>query len=338
MTIAWSWLKKEKGMEPTSRFTWLTTAWLLLLVLLGGLSTPVHADSGLTTRVSVDSAGTQANGESTVPTISANGRFVSFESVATNLVADDTSVMNDIFMHDLKTGETTRVSVNSEGGEGNGGSQLPKLSADGRSVVFISGATNLVAGDTNGFDDVFVHDRRTGTTTRVSVNSAGIQANNNSDDPTMSADGRFVAFNSAATNLVAGDTNGTLDAFVHDRRTGTTTRVSVDSAGTQANGDSFFPALSANGRFVAFVSGATNLVADDTSGMEDVFVHDRRTGTTTRVNVDSAGTQANGDSIGLPSLTADGRSVAFSSEATNLVAGDTNGALDIFVHDRLRRR
>src|SRR5437660_1328853 len=233
---------------------------------------------------------------------------------------------------------TVRVSVASGGTEGDDASLGSALSADGRFVAFDSAATDLVAGDTNGASDVFVHDRQTGTTERVSVASDGTQANNVSSYPALSADGRFVAFQSDATNLVAGDTNGATDVFVHDRQTGATERVSVASGGgTQGNRNSggffAFPALSADGRLVAFQSDATNLVARDTNGATDVFVHDRQTGTTERVSVASGGSQGNGFSAG-PVLSADGRFVAFHSTATNLVAGDTNGATDVFVHDR----
>jgi Tol biopolymer transport system component len=141
-----------------------------------------------------------------------------------------------------------------------------------------------------------------------------------------------VAFVSDATNLVANDTNGSTDVFVHDRQTGTTTRVSVDSAGVEGNGISNFPSISSDGRYVALESDADNLVADDNNGSADVFVHDLQTGTATRVSVDSAGVEGNGNS-NAPSISADGRSVAFESDADNLVAGDTNTAPDIFVDD-----
>src|SRR5438034_301190 len=205
---------------------------------------------------------------------------------------------------------TERVSVASGGTtEGNDTSLGSALSADGRFVAFDSAATDLVAGDTNGVSDVFVHDRQTGTTERVSVASDGAQGNNRSSlvtfafPPALSADGRFVAFDSDATNLVAGDTNGATDVFVHDRQTGATERVSVTSGGgTQGNGNSggffAFPALSTDGRLVAFQSDATNLVAGDTNGATDVFVHDRQTGTTERVSVASGGSQGNGPNAG----------------------------------------
>src|SRR5207244_1030496 len=157
----------------------------------------------------------------------------------------------------------------------------PAPSADGRFVACVSSAANLVAGDTNGATDVFVHDRQTGTTERVSVASDGTEGNAASAGAALSADGRFVAFHSTATNLVAGDTNGATDVFVHDRQTGTTERVSVDSDGTQGNGPSAGAALSADGGLVAFHGTATNLVAGDANGAYDVFVHDRAVSTTT---------------------------------------------------------
>ncbi|MDT7943806.1 MAG: hypothetical protein RQ985_04565, partial [Dehalococcoidia bacterium] len=160
----------------------------------------------------------------------------------------------------------------SDGTEGNGYSWFPSISADGRYVAFESIASNLVPGDTNGVSDVFVHDRLTGQTTRVSVASDGTQGHSASDHPSISADGRYVAFESFASNLVPGDTNGKRDVFVHDRLTGQTARVSVASDGTQGNGDSIYPSISADGRYVAFVSGASNLVPGDANGNIDVFI------------------------------------------------------------------
>jgi Tol biopolymer transport system component len=294
--------------------------------------------SGATECVSVDPTGVAGNGASDVGAISADGRFVAFESDATNLVANDTNGKSDLFVRDRTLGVTERVSVDSAGVEGDGSSgfdgfaHAAALSADGRFVAFASFATNLVANDTNGFVDLFVHDRTTGVTERVSVDSSGAAANGDSGAPSISADGRFVAFKSFATNLVAGDTNGFADVFVHDRTTGTTERVSVDSAGAQGFGASDLSALSADGRFVAFDSRA-NLVADDGGGAWDVFVHDRATGTTERVSVSTSGEEGHGRSIH-PSLSADGRIVAFASLAPNLAAGDRNRAFDVFVHDR----
>jgi len=287
-----------------------------------------------TTRVSVASRGEQANAGSNSPSLSADGRFVAFWSSATNLVPGDSNERSDIFVHDRLTGQTTRVSVSSRGEQASGWSGSPSLSADGRFVVFTSDADNLVLGDANGWSDVFIHDRLSHKTVRASVSSSGEQANSWSDAASLSADGRFVAFSSNASNLVPGDSNGSDDLFVHNRLTGQTTRVSVASRGEQANARSFLPSLSADGRFVAFSSSASNLVRGDSNGSDDVFVHDRATGRTTRVSVLSSGEQANAGSVS-PSLSADGRFVAFRSSATNLVPGDGNGSEDIFVHDRL---
>ncbi|MGD9519826.1 MAG: TolB family protein, partial [Armatimonadota bacterium] len=238
--------------------------------------------TGETTRVSVSTGGGGANGPSGWPSISAEGRYVAFIGFgwADNLVPGDTNDTNDIFVHDRLTGQTTRVSVATGGGQANDWSEGPSISADGRYVAFHSSADNLVPGDTNGHEDIFVHDRLTGETTRVSVATGGGQANQGSWEPSISADGRYVAFHNLASNLVPGDTNGSEDVFVHDRVTGQTTRVSVSTGGGQANGESGKPSISADGRYVAFESLASNLVPGDTNGVEDIFVHDRGGGTT----------------------------------------------------------
>jgi cysteine-rich repeat protein len=293
----------------------------------------VHERStGATTRVSVSSLGGQATGSSVSPALSADGRFVAFSSSASNLVPGDTNGVPDVFVHDRATGTTTRVSVASDGTQANDRSLTAGISADGRLVVYRSAATNLVPGDTNGIFDVFVHDRTTGVTARASVASDGSESDADSLMPTISADGGWVAFESSATTLVAGDTNFSSDIFVRDLAAGTTTRVSLDSAGGQGNGHSFMAALSADGRFVAFQSSAENLVAGDANFAPDVFVHDRQTGATTRASVAPDGSGADDRSF-TPALSGDGRLVAFQSVATNLVAGDGNGVPDVFVRD-----
>ena len=292
--------------------------------------------SNTTTLVSFDSAGNQANSGSFSTSISADGRFVAFDSFASNIVPGDTNSISDIFLRDRLTNTTTRVSVDSAGNQANGSSIFfpPSISADGRFVAFLSNASNIVPGDTQSGPDIFVRDTLTNTTTLVSVDSAGNPGNDNSYSPSISADGRFVAFSSRASNIVPGDTNKTSDIFVRDRLTNTTTRVSVDSAGNQRNGSDLFttPSISAGGLFVAFESGASNIVPGDTNSSLDIFVRDRLTDTTTRVSVDSAGNQGNRQSL-FPSISADGRFVAFTSEASNIVPGDTNNTDDIFVVD-----
>jgi len=311
----------------------------------------VPASAGVavtTTRVSVNSAGASGNPcsgcSSNLPiSTSATGRFVAFSDNAPNLVKDKRSYFYDVYVRDRGRGETTRVSLSSTGAEGNNDSFFPAISANGRFVAFASIASNLVRGDTNHRLDVFVRDRKRGKTTRVSVNSAGAEADDGSVwRPAISPDGRFVAFESASTNLAPDDHNGVRDVFVHDRKLGETTRVSVSSAGAELISGSgteelgTIPALSRNGRFVAFSSRGKNLVEGDRNNTDDIFVRDQKRGETTRVSVSSDGTEGNGSSLFYPSISPNGRFVAFTSYASNLVAGDQNGAEDVFVRDRKR--
>ncbi len=306
--------------------------------------------TGETTRVSVSSSGEQANcsdpfGCSSAAGISSDGRYVAIDSDAPNLVPGDTNAASDVFVHDRRTGLTTRISISDGGSQGNGASDSAAISTDGRYVAFSSTASNLVPGDTNGAVDVFVHDLRTGRTTRASLDSHGRQTNRGSGswDSALSAHGRYVAFTSNASNLVAHDTNNLADVFVRDLRTGRTTRVSVSSRGRQAGGDrtrngSNAPSISANGRWIAFHSAASNLVRGDTNRVFDIFVRDRKTHQTRRVSVSNRGRQANAESFGPPSISPDGRYVAFGSLASNLVAGDVNDTTDVFVYDRRASR
>lgn len=282
--------------------------------------------------VSAAPDGSPANGNSSSPSISADGQYVAFQSNATNLVGGDTNGKWDIFVRDLKSAQVTRASVAPGGIPANDNSSSPSISADGRYVAFVSAASNLVAGDANAKPDIFVYDRKTTETTLVSVASDGARANGPSSSPSTSADGRYVAFQSEAANLVAGDTNGKSDIFVRDLHARRTLRVSVASDGAQANGNSYSPSISANGRYVAFGSDATNLVPGDTNGTGDAFVYDRNTGHTTRVSVASDGNQANGVSS-RPFISADGRDVAFQSDARGLVPEDTNQARDVFIRE-----
>ena len=293
--------------------------------------------SGVTRRVSVTSGGVQGNRGSTEPAISPDGRFVAFHSQASNLVPGDTNNADDVFVHDLRLRTTRRVSVSGAGAQGDRASGWPSMSPDGRFVVFHSSATTLVARDTNGSSDVFLHDLRLRTTRRVSVSSTGAQAAGQNENAAVSAGGRYVVFWSTATNLVRRDTNGLVDVFVRDVRAGTTTRVSVSDTEAQASSDrptfgSSYPGISADGRWVTFVSGASNLVRGDTNMVEDAFVRDRRRGTTTRISVSTRRAQADGYSY-QTKINSTGRYVVFGSAASNLVPGDTNAEQDVFVHD-----
>ena len=299
--------------------------------------------SGTMTRISVGPGGAQGNGSSESASMNANGRYIVFESTASNLVEGDTNHASDVFLYDQASGVTSRVSVSRSGRQANGPSAMPAISADGRYVAFQSLASNLVRGDTNGFADVFVRDLATGKTSRVSLTSRGRQARCSLDscestEPVLSRHGRYVAFQSSATNLVPHDTNRLGDVFVRDRHTGRTTRVSVDSRGRQGGGDrtnngSNAPVISANGRYVVFHSADSNLVRGDTNRVFDIFVHDRRTHRTARVSISSAGAQADAESLGAASISSDGRFVAFTSLASNLVAGDANEITDVFLRD-----
>ena len=286
--------------------------------------------AGTTQRVSVSSSGGQANAESIQPAMSADGRYVAFNSLASNLVAGGGGTWH-VYVHDRQTGAVTLVSRSTGGAAGNFRSQHAAISADGRFVTFYSVATNLVAGDTNGWQDIFVHDRDTGRTTRL-AGIGGAQPNNDCWDPQISGDGRYVAFWSSATNLADGDTDAFPDVFVHDRETGVATVASVKNGGIKTTGTSMRPAISADGRFVAFETVAI-LVPEDTNNHWDIYVHDLTTRATTRASV-GAGVQGNGMSYAA-SLSADGRFVAFASDASNLAPLDFNGVTDVFVQDRV---
>jgi Tol biopolymer transport system component len=297
---------------------------------------------GTTERLSVDSSGVQGNADSVWPSITPDGRFVAFWSYSSNLVTADTNGEADVFVRDRVLATTERVNVSTAGQEAAPtgfdptGSPMgpPRITPDGRWVVFQSRSPNLVAGDTNGYIDIFVRDRAAGTTERVSVGPGGVEANYASFEPSISDDGRFVAFASGATNLVAGSGTPAIRVYVHDRTTGVTELAS----GTAPS--CFDPLLSGDGRFVAFTSYSPGIVPDDTNQQWDVFVHDRTTGSTVRASVSSHGRQGDGMSgvssyAGYPlALSADGRFVAFVSHADDLVAGDTNSVDDVFVHDR----
>ena len=355
---------------------WEVAALTCLAVIADG--PPIS--TGTTTRVSVSSSGEQANGVSYYASISGNRHYVAFQSSASNLVPNDTNNAYDIFVHDLTTRRTERVSVTSDGLEADGESGTPSISADGRRIAFASTADNLAPERTFEYQiDVYVHDRDTGKTILASRNVFGLRGNSQSPwDLMISADGRFVAFSSDASDLISDDTNGTTDVFVYDLETDQLTRVSVSSTGAQGNGGSRNPSISADGRYVAFGSMATNLVPG--SGQTQAFVHDTHTGqtiafpgklATPRISPDgryvalmwfdyhfdgynwvelvldvwdmtegrwisSSLGRCTGceSSYSLISVSWDAARVAFSSDFPTLVEGDLNGMRDVFVYDR----
>lgn len=218
-----------------------------------------------------------------------------------------------------------------------GDSGGPAISADGTAIAFISTSADRLGSDSNGVADVFTSDWEAEDVSYSSVGPTGSVGNNVSGFPSTSGDGRYVAFESKASDLVGSDTNGKVDVFVRDQEAGTTTLVSISSSGSQGDGDSSFPAISDDGRYVVFRSKATNLVSGDTNGLSDVFAHDLVSGTTTRISVSSSGAQATGSplfgSTCKCATSQNGRYVLFSSDATNLVPGDTNSTADVFVRD-----
>ncbi len=296
--------------------------------------------TGKTTRVSISTAGVEANGDSSEPVISANGRYVAFHSDASNLIdgITDGNDRLDVFVHDTQTGATTLVSVDNSGtgAPGQSTSTFPSISADGRYIAFSSSASNLVVDDNNSSTDVFIRDTQAATTTLVSVNSSEAQASGNSQQPHISGNGRYVAFESVAA-LEANDTNAISDVYVRDTQNGDTIRVSVsNTVGVEPDRGSSSPSISADGRYVAFASTATNLLTTgtDSNGEMDVFIRDTQGSTTTLVSI------KNGSSTGIdgasfaPAISADGRYVAFQSDATNLLAtDDNNNWADVFVRD-----
>jgi Tol biopolymer transport system component len=274
-----------------------------------------------------------ANGGSTLPKISADGRYVVFQSTASNLVDDDGNGFSDIFLYDRAEQRMVRVSAAPDGGPANGNSITPNISADGRVVAFASRATNLVATPTTGtFEQIFVTEWSAPHTELASVNAAHAPGNAVSFLPALNRDGSQVAFKSEAFNLVPNDTNGVPDVFVRDRSNDTTQRVSVDDFGNQSNGLSGGPGISGDGRFIAFVSFASNLVPEDGNGQSDAFVYDRIRGRIARVSVGMHGEDPNDGVTDFPlTISLDGRWIGFASAATNLVPNDVNSEVDAFL-------
>ncbi len=275
----------------------------------------------------------QISSRSSRPALNAHGTVVAYDSAATNLVPNDTNALDDVFVRDRADDSTVRISVSNSGAQANGDSTWPSVSGDGHRITFHSAATNLVAGDKNHASDVFIHRGQAGKTRLVSSGLGGAPANGPSFLAAISGNGRFVAFASDATNLaVLHVPEADREVYVRDLRTGVTEVVSLKADGSAAGGGASSPAISRDGRYVAFTSLSSDIVPGDTNGEFDVFVRDRLLATTVRVNVTSSGGQAEGGASSLPAISADGRWVAFASDATNLVAADTNERQDVFVH------
>jgi len=287
-----------------------------------------HTDT--TTLVSERRSGGQGgDGPSSDPGISKDGRYVVYESKAANLVHGDTNARQDVFLYDRVTDATKRVSVRTNGTQGNGGSGDPSISADGKFIVFTSYAKNLVSGDTNNKRDVFVHKRTTGKTQRASLRAGGRQANGESWNGSISGNGRFVAFESNASNLVGADRSRDRDVFRYDRWQKKISQASRTSAEKQAKGTSGDPTISNSGRWVAFESNAGNLAKGDTNRRYDAFVRDFKKGTTRIVSKRSDGKIAWGDQDD-PFISGDGKFVVFESTAKKMVPVDKDTNEDIY--------
>ncbi len=288
-------------------------------------------------RVSVSSAEVEANGDSFLPLydgVSEDGRFVVFESDATNLVPADGNGLRDVFVRDRLLGTTTRVSEVPGGGDASGESRYPSISEDGRWIAFSSDAPDLVTDDTNAAQDVFVYDRETGQIVRVSMAWNGSEGNGNSRTPSISGDGRFVAFRSNATNIVSGSRDSSKFIYVCDLQTGDNELASMTWDDAEENGGSWYPHISANGRHVAFISNSTNLVSFDANGVNDVYMRDLDLGLTSMIGVDIDGQDGNSNSGGF-GISSNGRFAGFSSNATDLLppGEDDNAVQDAFVRD-----
>jgi Tol biopolymer transport system component len=283
--------------------------------------------------VSVSRLGVEGNRDSFSPSISADGRFVVFLSSADNLVDEDTNGYRDVFIFDREAGDVMRISVGYNGAEANGDSSDAHISNDGRFVAFVSEATNLVKDDDNGFADVFLYERTQGTIRLVSKTQDGVQGDNRSLQPSISAEGRFIAFVSLSETLGADDENDASDIFIYDATDDSLDLVSVASDDRQAQDTSKYPSISSDGRYVVYQSKASNLAAGDHNNMYDIFVRDRQEGTTELISRGLQGNSGNMESQ-RPSISDDGRFIAFESWASDLIDGDANYQSDIFVFDR----
>ncbi|WP_370978721.1 dockerin type I domain-containing protein [Agaribacterium sp. ZY112] len=284
-----------------------------------------------TERVNLRPGGAESMFEAREPDISGDGRFVVYVSDDDQLVANDNNGFQDVFVYDRHERTTQRINVSNTGEQANMPSFDPRISEDGSAVIFTSPASNLVPGDNNGFDDIFIYDLASSQIQRVNVNSQNIEAMNGpSFGAELSADGRFVVFTSNADNLVSNDNNGHDDIFIRDTQESTTSRVNVSSSGQQANSHSEAPSVSSNGRYVSFMSRASNLVNNDNNGFEDIFVHDRETSTTEKISELSNGAETDLPSFS-PVISSNALYLVYESDSDMLVAGDNNGWSDIFV-------
>jgi len=288
--------------------------------------------SGALVLASASDSGVKGNGHSYTPSLSADGTAVAFYSHADNLDPADTDTSPDVYVKDLASGDIALASTADTGVKGSGGSYSPSMAADGNSVAFTSEATNLDPADTDSELDVYVKDLASGDIVLTSTSDTGDKSNGDGYIPFLSADGGRVAFYSLATNLDPADTDVQADVYVKDLASGDMVLASTSGTGDKGNAGSYFPALSADGATVAFHSIATNLDPLDTDSAFDVYVKDLVSGDVVLASTSDTGESSNGYSYS-PSLEADGSSVAFVSDATNLTSADTDSTYDVYVKD-----
>jgi len=285
-----------------------------------------------TTRlVSANISGIAGNGPSYHPRISADGKLVVFDSMASNLGAGDSNGYSDVFIKHLDSGQLERVSVAYGGGQANNGSFEAEMSSDGRYVVFVSMASNIVSPAVATQRHVYLRDRLTGAVRLVSVSNGGVPANGACFLPDVDDAGQHVVFYSLATSLTPGLNGTTLQVFMHDMNSATTELISHNAANAGGNDHSFTASISGDGRFVAFSSFANDLVSGDNNAKSDVYLKDLASGEMKIVSLGINGVPANDSILGVPSIDAHGGVIAFTSYASNLVAQDNNGYADIFV-------
>lgn len=294
----------------------------------------VHERStGLTERINVGPLGVESNGMvGSKTSLSRDGSLAVFFSYATNMVTGDDNGVADVFLRDRGLQRTELLSAGPGGVPGNGHSYNPRTTGDGRFVVFSSFADNLGPLDTNAHGDIYLLDRSSGAMELVSVSSSGAQGNGDSIDSSVSADGRYVAFLTFATNLAPNDTNGASDVLVRDRLAGTTTRCSQSTSGVQSNSWGTAPVISADGRFVLFKSDASNLVPGDFNGLMDMFRRDVASGTTSRVSLNSQGQPLNRH-INIYAASRDGRFLVMTTDANNVLPGVMSQLERVWVRD-----
>jgi len=290
--------------------------------------------TGAVEAISAKSETKSSNGDSSVGSISSDGQLIAFETTASNLSTIDKNNYRDIYLRNRQTSTTTLLSAAEGGGDSDGSSYRPIISADGNFVVYESDATNLSSYDTNSFTDIYLYDLQSNTNTLISKDPYGPVGNGNSFNPWISGDGSYIVFQSVASNLSPSDSNNAMDIFLYDRVADDLSRISIALGGMESDGESVIPAISDDGNYIVFRSSTTNLVMGDTNGVDDIFLYNRIPRTIERISKGTAGQEAN-DMSDAPSISSDGRFITFTSWADNLVESDTNFSNDVFVYDRL---